>query len=88
MFYVKATTRTGEMPIQLTSNNVYTICPVCGKDHIVDLEEIIRNKDKEFSLRKTTVLCPKCSDGSKELIALFKNTAKNQKKQLGKGSKK
>lgn len=86
MFYVKVERGIGAIPIQLTNKNVYTKCPECGKDHVVDLEEIIKDKGEAFSLRGTRVLCPKCSKDSKELIALFKNTARNQKKQLGKDS--
>lgn len=85
MFYVKAELKSGVVVMQITDKNVYTKCPECGKDYNVNLEEIIRNKGKEFDLRGTKVLCPKCSDENKELIALFKNTAKHQK-QLGKDS--
>ena len=85
MFYVKVATRKGDTVFQITDKNVYTKCPECGKEHTVNLEEIIKDKGKAFSLRGTRVLCPKCSNISKELIALFKNTARHQK-QLGKDS--
>lgn len=86
MFYIKVATKAGNTIYQITDKNVYTKCPECGKDHTVNLEEIIRNKGEEFSLRGTRVLCPKCSDENKELLALFRDTARNQKKQLGKDS--
>lgn len=79
MFYVKIPVRTGEMPIQLTSENVYTKCPECGKEHIVDLEKLVKEK-KGLNLRTTRVSCPECSLDNKELLALFrKKTAQKGK---------
>ena len=42
MFYIKVATKTGDTIYQITDKNVYTKFPECGKDHTVNLEEIIR----------------------------------------------
>lgn len=84
MFYVKFAAWTGVKIVQLTEKNVYTKCPECGKDHIVNLEELIK-EGKGFNLRTTRVLCPKCSkdnenNENKELMELFRKKTRNQKR--------
>ncbi len=58
MFYVKATLAEGvEINIDITDENVYTRCPVCGKEMNVDIVEYARGT--EFDLCGTSVYCSK-----------------------------
>lgn len=55
MFYLKYN---GEkLPIE--DGNVYTICPECGREHAVDLQEILEGGDAD--LYGTAVYCEECS---------------------------
>ena len=40
-------------------DNVFTICPICGKEHVVDLQDILQDGDGD--LYGTSVYCRKCS---------------------------
>lgn len=55
MFYVK---RMG-FKVEITPENVFTKCPGCGKEHKVNLEDIL--KDPDTCLYSTAVYCPACS---------------------------
>lgn len=44
--------------IPLTDENVYSICPICGEEHQVDLDELITIPGFEFSRR---VCCWPCT---------------------------
>lgn len=44
--------------IPLTDKNVYSICPICGEEHQVDLDELITIPGFEFSRR---VCCWPCT---------------------------
>lgn len=55
MFYLKD----GKRRLYIKEDNVYTICPVCGKEHSVDIKRIL--EDKETCVQATTVLCSGCS---------------------------
>lgn len=55
MFYLK---HNGEkLPIE--GDNVYTICPECGREHAVDLQEILEGGSAD--LYGTAVYCEECS---------------------------
>lgn len=59
MFYVKE----NNINIDITDDNVYTMCPVCGKEFKVDIVEQIRCNE-EFDLFGTYPYCPKCNNKS------------------------
>ena len=55
MFYLK---HSGEkLPIE--GDNVYTICPECGREHAIDLQEILEGGSAD--LYGTAVYCEECS---------------------------
>lgn len=56
MFYLKDNGK--KLPI--SCDNVYTTCPQCGREHKVDLEEILEMEDTD--LDSTQVYCEECSD--------------------------
>ena len=55
MFYLK---HKGKR-LMIEPDNVFTICPACGKEHGVDLQDILG--DGEGDLCGTVVYCGKCS---------------------------
>ena len=55
MFYMK---HKGEK-LFIEEDNVFTACPRCGKEHAVDLCEILSCKDAD--LYGTDVCCEECS---------------------------
>lgn len=59
MFYIKNAIN-GEtiIKIEITDENVFTVCPECGKEFTVDLQSIFDNI-KEGSIEKA-VYCPEC----------------------------
>lgn len=60
MFYVKEKiTDVVEVSIEITGENVFTHCPGCGDELIVDLAELF--SDGEYDLYGTSVYCDKCS---------------------------
>ena len=59
MFYVKHETEEILAKINITDENVFTVCPSCGKEHQVDLQELF--KGEEIDLFGTSVFCEKCS---------------------------
>ena len=54
MFYLK---HKGKR-LLIESDNVYTTCPLCGKEHVVDLQDILG--DGNGDLYGTAVYCEKC----------------------------
>ena len=54
MFYLKHKNKR----LYLECDNVYTVCPICGAEHRVDLGELGSN----FDLYALAVYCPKCSE--------------------------
>lgn len=61
MFYVKSKINDeSEIRVEITDENVFTICPKCGQEHAVDLSEIF--SDGHSDLFSTSVYCRKCSD--------------------------
>ncbi len=55
MFYLK---KLG-FKLYIESDNVYTVCPVCGKEHRVDISEVF--SDGQSDLYGTAIYCPICS---------------------------
>ena len=45
--------------VPVEHDNVYTICPVCGEEHQIDLAEVC---DNGFDFFGTTVYCDKCTE--------------------------
>jgi len=60
MFYTKLTLQdNGELITYLTNDNIYGICPVCGKEIAIDLTEVLSEEDS--TLCKTDVYCEDCA---------------------------
>lgn len=55
MFYLKYKGKR----LLIESDNVYTTCPLCGKERVVDLQDILG--DGNSDLYGTAVYCEKCS---------------------------
>lgn len=55
MFYLK---KFG-FRLYIESDNVYTTCPVCHKEHRVDISEVF--SDGQSDLYGTAIFCPICS---------------------------
>lgn len=73
MIYVKAKTDEAEIKVVITDENVYTLCPICGKEHMVDIIGLC--EDGNFDLYGTSVYCPECSEEHrKEYIENDKHT--------------
>ncbi len=45
--------------LYIESDNVYTVCPICEKEHRVDISEVF--SDGQRDLYGTAILCPICS---------------------------
>lgn len=60
MFYIKEEIKDGvEIHVEITDENVYNICPICGKEIPVDLTAVFSDGDTD--LFATSVLCDNCS---------------------------
>lgn len=60
MFYIKAEIAEGvTIKAEITDENVFTICPECGVEHRVELDDIL--KCEHADLCSTAVCCAKCS---------------------------
>lgn len=62
MFFVKAKL-SDEVTINtdITDENVYTVCPMCGKEHAVgDITELFRKG--EFDLYSSSLYCRECAE--------------------------
>lgn len=55
MFYLKYKGK----KLEINGENVYTICSQCGKEHAVDLQQILEGGDAD--LYSTSVYCVMCS---------------------------
>ena len=65
MFYTKSKLPGGgRVKTEITDRNVYTKCPICGRELPVDLAEIFL--DGEGDLFSTNVLCSRCAQKSTE----------------------
>lgn len=59
-YYVKGESTTGEeVIVGIEDDNVFTTCPICGKEHKVDFVELAATKD--FDLYGTSAYCQGCS---------------------------
>ena len=66
MFYVKETIGdTTEINIEINDENVFCRGPVCGREVLVDLEEVLG--DGKGDLFGTSVMCKDCSRKVMEL---------------------
>ena len=64
MFYVKERlSDTLEISIQITDENVFCYCPMCGSEVSVDIAEIL--SDGESDLFGTAIYCSECSKKGK-----------------------
>lgn len=61
MFYVKQSiSEDAEIRIDITDENVFTVCPECGKETSVDLTTTFSGID--WDLLGTSVYCEKCTN--------------------------
>lgn len=60
MFYVIE----NGMKLEIGDDNVYSYCPRCGKEQLVDISEILRNGGDLYG---TAIICPKCAKLEKDL---------------------
>lgn len=54
-FYLK---HKGER-LEIREDNVYTVCPKCGREHTVDIQDVLSTPDAD--LYSTSVYCEDCS---------------------------
>ena len=60
MFYVKEPINDAmEVTVEISDENVFCRCPVCGREGLVDLGEVLG--DGKGDLSGTAVLCEDCS---------------------------
>lgn len=59
MFYLKLEIDGTIIKEEITSENVFTVCPKCGKELQVDLAEIF--PDGEIDLEGTAIICKDCT---------------------------
>ena len=60
MFYVKKKLADGaEINVNIECDNVYTRCPDCGVERMIDLVEFA--KDEGFDFESSYIYCEKCS---------------------------
>ena len=64
MFYLKHKGRR----LEIHDDNVYTRCPQCGKERVVDLQEILSSGDGD--LYGTAIFCSSCLEKHKKEIKL------------------
>ena len=57
MFYLKDKR---EHKLFIEADNVFTACPICGKEHAVDLVGVLQ--DGMSDLYGTEVYCPECAE--------------------------
>ena len=66
MFYLKNRGR----KLEIHDDNVYTRCPQCEKEHVVNLQEIFSSGDGD--LYGTAVYCSSCS-GKRAIYNVFRH---------------
>lgn len=59
MFYIKREIDGTIIKEEITAENVFTVCPRCGKEMQVDLAEIF--PDGEIDLEGTAIICKDCT---------------------------
>lgn len=63
MFFVKEKFYRGCVSVEITDENVYTICPGCGREYNVDLSVDLADaiQDGGLYLGGTEIYCEECS---------------------------
>lgn len=59
MFYIKSEVAEGVTIRTEITDNVFTVCPECGSEHCVELDDIL--KCEHTNLYSTSVYCDECS---------------------------
>jgi hypothetical protein len=59
MFYTKTRINEMEVKVNVSTDNVYCCCPMCGKEMQVDLVKIFRGS-KDGTLENTQAVCEDC----------------------------
>lgn len=60
MFYIKERIHGGvEVKIEITDENVFCRCPLCGSEVTVDLEDVLSSGGDLYG---TSVFCDKCAE--------------------------
>ncbi|HJI29645.1 MAG TPA: hypothetical protein OIL76_06305 [Veillonellaceae bacterium] len=63
MFYIKERIHGGvEVKIEITDENVFCRCPLCGREVAVDLEDVLSSGG---GLYGTAVFCERCAEKRK-----------------------
>lgn len=63
MFYIKERIHGGvEVKIEITDENVFYRCPLCGREVAVDLEDVLSSGG---GLYGTAVFCERCAEKRK-----------------------
>ena len=57
MFYVKSD---DGKKVDIYGDELYTTCPICGKEFTVDIIELVKN-DSDFDICGTSIYCSECS---------------------------
>jgi uncharacterized protein with PIN domain len=65
MFYVRQRFGHAEVVAEIHDDNVFTRCPKCGEEVVVDLVELF--SDEECDLYGTAVYCSECSKAKWEV---------------------
>ena len=58
MFYVKYNSDEVEVKVELNEDNVFCLCPICGKEVDVDLDSLFATGGDLYG---TSVICPECT---------------------------
>lgn len=59
MLYVKEKIGVAEVRVALQYDNVFTVCPDCGKEHKVDLADFLA--DEDFDIEFSEIYCVECT---------------------------
>lgn len=66
MFYIKERLHDGaEIKIEITDENVFCRCPLCGREVAVDLENVLSSGG---GLYGTSVFCERCAEKRKHHV--------------------
>lgn len=59
MFYVKEETGNTTLRVNITDENIFTVCPRCGKEHHLDFEDFYYALEQDFNCG---ICCEACSN--------------------------